>query len=56
MVSKGGSLGGRGMEGNAIKLGCDDGWTIINVVKFIELEKKKKERKYSGNSHCGTGD
>ena len=61
IVCKGNSLvrweDGPGVcDGNAIKLGCDDGWTIINVVKFIELEKKKKERKYSGNSHCGTGD
>ena len=28
-------------DGNTIKLGCDDHCTSINVVKFIELKKKK---------------
>jgi len=27
-------------DGNAIKLGCDDYCTIINVIKFIELKKE----------------
>ena len=27
-------------DGNAIKLGCDDHCTAINVIKFIELKKK----------------
>ena len=25
-------------DGNDIKLGCDDRWTTINVIKFIELK------------------
>ena len=29
-------------DGNAIKLGYDDHCTIINIIKFIELKKKKK--------------
>ena len=29
-------------DGNAIKLGCDDRCTTINVTKFIELKKKKR--------------
>ena len=27
-------------DGNAIQLGCDDGCTIINVIKFTELKNK----------------
>ena len=27
--------------GNAIKLGCDDHCTTVNVIKFTELKKKK---------------
>ena len=23
-------------DGNAVKFGCDDCWTTINVIKFIE--------------------
>ena len=30
-------------DGNAIKLGCDDLCTTINVIKFIELKKKKEK-------------
>ena len=29
-------------DGNAVKLGCDDHSTTINVIKFIELKKGKK--------------
>ena len=29
-------------DGNAIKLGCDDRCTTINIIKFNELKKKKK--------------
>ena len=28
-------------DGNVVKLGCDDGCTTINLIKFIELKKKK---------------
>ena len=31
-------------DGNAIKLGCDDLCTTINVIKFIELKKKRKKQ------------
>ena len=49
MISKGDVLGGGkdGMGiggGNAIKLGCDDHCTTINVIKFIELKKFKNKR------------
>ena len=27
-------------DGNALKLGCDDHCTTINVIKFIELKKR----------------
>ena len=30
------------MGGNAVKLGCDGCCTTINIIKFIELKKKKK--------------
>ena len=36
-------VGGDGLgvwKGNAIKLGCDDNCTTINVIKFIELKDK----------------
>ena len=41
MISKGDRLGGWGdglrvWDGNAIKLGCDDCCTTINVIKFTE--------------------
>ena len=29
-------------DGNAIKFGCDDCCTIINVIQFIEYLKNKK--------------
>ena len=29
-------------DGNAVKLGCDDHCTTINVIKHIEFKKKKK--------------
>ena len=50
MVSKRGRLedggwGGLGVwDGNAIKLGCDDHCTTINVIKFIELKSKNKQQ------------
>ena len=31
-------------DGNAIKLGCDDHCTTINVIKFTELKKLKKKK------------
>ena len=32
--------GGLGVwDGNVLKLGCDDGCTTINIIKFIELKK-----------------
>ena len=37
--------GGRGRlgvwDGNVLKLGCDDGCTTINIIKFIALKKKE---------------
>ena len=39
MVTKGDRLGGDGLgvwDGN-IKLGCDDGCTTINIIKFVEF-------------------
>ena len=44
-ISKGdrlGGVGGGGWDGNIIKLGCDDQCTTLNVIKFIELKKKKR--------------
>ena len=38
---------GNGLEvwdGNAIKLGCDDCCATTNVIKFIELKKRKKKK------------
>ena len=29
-------------DGNAVKFGCDDCCTSINVIKFIKKKKKKK--------------
>ena len=26
-------------DGNVVKLGCDDGCTTINIIKFLELKK-----------------
>ena len=35
--------GGLGvLEGNVLKLDCDDGCTTINIIKFIELGQKRK--------------
>lgn len=28
-------------DGNAEKLGCEDHWTTMNIIKFIELKKRK---------------
>ena len=45
MISKGERLGGDGAgvwDGNAVKLGCDDCCTTINVIKLIEKKKKVK--------------
>ena len=46
MVTKGDRVGvgkdGLGIwDGNAVKLGCDDGCTIISIIKFIELKKNE---------------
>ena len=43
MVTKGDRLrDGMGIQdGNAIKLGCDDDCTTINVIKLIEFSKSK---------------
>ena len=42
MVSKGNRLGGWGigwgLEWKCYKLGCDDHFTTINVIEFIELK------------------
>ena len=53
MVSKGDWLGGGGSglgvwDGNAMKLGCDNCCTTINVIKFIEF--KNKYNSFSDNS------
>ena len=49
-------------EGNAIKVGCDDSCTTINVIKLILKKKKKKKKRNSyssdlppslGTSICG---
>ena len=29
-------------DGNVLKLGCDDGCTTINIIKFTELFKKRE--------------
>ena len=31
-------------DGSAVKLGCDDHFTTINIIKFIELKKKANKR------------
>ena len=45
MVSKGDSLGWRDglgiMVGSDLKFGCDDHYTTMNVIKFIELKNIK---------------
>ena len=38
-------------DGNVVKLGCDDGCTTINLIKFIEL-KKKKSSDYPNPHSC----
>ena len=45
MVTKEDRLGGGGVDGdlgdgNVLILGCNDGCTTINIIKFIELIKK----------------
>ena len=36
----GGGRDGQGVwDGNVAKLGCDDGYTTVNVIKFIESKK-----------------
>ena len=46
MVTKGDRLLGRDRlgvwDGNAVKLGCDDGCTTINIIKFTEFKINKK--------------
>ena len=32
-------------DGNVLKLGCDDGWAAISIIKFIELKKQVKNKK-----------
>ena len=55
MVSKGDKLGwGRNgpeaLDGNAVKWGCDDCCTTINVIKIIQFKKKKlKKKDWGGN-------
>ena len=60
MVTEGYRFGGRdGLEvwdGNVVKLGCDDGCTTINTIKFIELKKlnlnlKKPSNRLSWDAH-----
>ena len=45
MVFKGDRLGVGGWAGggNALKLGCDDHCTTINVIKFTEFREKKDQ-------------
>ena len=42
MVTKGDRFGGRDglgvWDGNILKLGCDHGFTIINIIKINELK------------------
>ena len=50
MATKGDRLVGWGdgleiWDGNAIKSGCGDHCTTINVIKFIEVKKKQKTKK-----------
>ena len=33
-------------DGNVLKLGCDDGFPTINIIKFIELFKKRKKLEF----------
>ena len=40
MVGRKGWIGA--WDGNVLKLGCDDGYTTINIIKFTELLKNKK--------------
>ena len=37
-MSGGGGDGLGVWDGNAVKPGCDDHWTTINIIKFIELK------------------
>ena len=39
MARSGGRVGV--WDGNVLKLGCDDGCTAINIIKFTKLLKKK---------------
>ena len=43
MLTKSDSWGWEGWtgvwDGNVLKLGCDDGCTTINIIKFIEFKK-----------------
>ena len=39
MARRGGRVGV--WDGNVLKLGCDDGCTDINIIKFTKLLKKK---------------
>ena len=50
MISKGDRVGGGEdrlgiWDGNVIKLGCDDNFSTINVIKFTEVNKREKEKK-----------
>lgn len=40
--------------GNVVKLGCDDGCTPTNIIKFTEL--KRKESACSDSGRCGLKD
>ena len=33
----------RVLDGNVVKLGCDDGCTTINIIKFIDLKRCRKK-------------
>ena len=59
MVSKAGRFEGRvdGLgfwDGNAIKLGCDDHCTSINVIKFIALKKDSFDSVEDAREGSGT--
>ena len=43
----GGRVGLGVWDGNVLKLDCDDGWTTINIIKFIELKKELTQKAWS---------
>ena len=41
----GGREGWKGVwDGNVLKLGCDDGCTTINIIKFIKIKKERTKK------------